>query len=148
MPILEERLYLNDEEILAESFLFFVAGYETSSTTAAFALFELSRHPEYQDKLREEILVVLQKYNGKLTYEGLSEMTYLDQVIKGKRIISSWRFNRVRIIIDTLRLYPIVLLLPRECTQRYTIPESNVVIEKGKGFLLVIIWDSLQYILL
>lgn len=89
MPILEERLYLNDEEILAESFLFFVAGYETSSTTAAFALFELSRHPEYQDKLREEILVVLQKYNGKLTYEGLSEMTYLDQVIKGKRIISS-----------------------------------------------------------
>lgn len=83
MIILEEKLYLNDEEILSESLLFFFGGFDTSSNTSTFTLFELAQHPELQEKLRTEILEVLEKHNGKLTYESLSEMTYLDKVIKG-----------------------------------------------------------------
>lgn len=83
MIVSEEKLYLNDEEILSESFLFFFGGFDTSSNTSTFALFELSKHPELQEKLRTDILEVLEKHNGKLTYESLSEMTYLDKVVKG-----------------------------------------------------------------
>jgi cytochrome P450 family 6 len=32
---------------------------------------------------------------------------------------------------ETLRIYPIAGLLARECTKRYTIPETNVQIEVG-----------------
>ena len=49
-----------------------------------FCLYELSLHQDIQDRLREEIDVVLQKHDGKITYEGIQEMEYLDKVISGK----------------------------------------------------------------
>lgn len=74
---------MTDDEIVSESFLFFFAGFDTSSSTTTFAVWELSHHTEYQDKVRQEINEVLAKHNGELTYDALSEMTYLDMVIKG-----------------------------------------------------------------
>jgi len=41
-------------------------------------------HQDIQDRLRQEIGVVLQKHDGKLTYEGIQEMKYLDKVVSGK----------------------------------------------------------------
>lgn len=78
----EEKLSF--EELAAQSFVFFIAGYETSSTTMTFALYELAQHPELQDKLREEVDRVLNKYNGQLTYDAMMEMTYMDKVINGE----------------------------------------------------------------
>jgi len=70
--------------LAAQCFVFFVAGYETSSTTMTFCLYELSLHQDIQDRVRKEIDVVLQKHEGKLTYEGIQEMEYLDKVVSGK----------------------------------------------------------------
>ena len=70
--------------LAAQAFVFFVGGFETSSTTMTFCLYELSLHQDIQDRLREEIDVVLQKHDGKLTYEGIQEMEYLDKVVSGK----------------------------------------------------------------
>jgi cytochrome P450 len=70
--------------LAAQAFVFFLGGYETSSTTMTFCLYELSLHQDIQDRLREEIDDVLQKYDGKLTYEGIQEMEYLDKVVSGK----------------------------------------------------------------
>lgn len=70
-------------ELAAQAFVFFAAGFETSSTTMQMALFELSYQPELQTKLRNEINSVLSRHNGEMTYEALQEMTYLDQVMNG-----------------------------------------------------------------
>jgi hypothetical protein len=70
--------------LAAQAFVFFAAGYETSSTTMTFCLYELSLHQDIQNRLREEIDVVLLKHDGKLTYEGIQEMEYLDKVVSGK----------------------------------------------------------------
>jgi len=70
--------------LAAQAFVFFVAGFETSSNTMTFCLYELSLHQDIQDRLREEIDFVLQKHDGKLTYEGIQEMEYLDKVVSGK----------------------------------------------------------------
>lgn len=43
----------------------------------------MARNPIMQEKLREEIITVLKRYNGQLTLEALNEMSYLDQVVKG-----------------------------------------------------------------
>ena len=70
--------------LAAQAFFFFAAGFETSSTTMTFCLYELSLHQDIQDRLRQEIDVVLQKHGGKITYEGIQEMEYLDKVVSGK----------------------------------------------------------------
>jgi hypothetical protein len=70
--------------LAAQAFVFFVGGFQTSSTTMTFSLYELSLHPEIQDRVREEIDDVLKKHDGKITYEAIQEMEYLDKVVAGK----------------------------------------------------------------
>lgn len=74
---------LSINEIVAETFIFFVAGFDTSSAALGYCMYELAQHSEIQDKIREEIKMVLEKFDGELTYEATIEMNYLDQVIKG-----------------------------------------------------------------
>lgn len=70
-------------ELAAQCFLFFIAGFETSATTMTFALLEMALNPDIQDKLREEIKIVLKNHNGELTFDNINEMKYLTQVIYG-----------------------------------------------------------------
>jgi len=69
---------------VAQALTFLLGGYETSSTTLTFALYELAFHPEIQQILRAEILQVLSKHDGKLTYDGMQDMFYLDRVVSGE----------------------------------------------------------------
>lgn len=75
---------LSESDIIAQCFVFFIAGFETSSSTMTFTMLELAQHQDIQDKLRKEILEVLAKHDGKITYDGIMEMPYLDKVICGK----------------------------------------------------------------
>ncbi|KAK7871464.1 hypothetical protein R5R35_010843 [Gryllus longicercus] len=105
---------LDDGLMAAQAFVFFLAGFETSSTTMSFALQELAVHPEIQTKLREEIDDELEKNGGKFTYDSIMNMKYLDKVVS-----------------ETLRMYPPVQFLVREVTAPYTIPDTKVSLEKG-----------------
>lgn len=108
----EQALTLN--ELSAQAFVFFLAGFETSSTTMTFALYEIAVNHHVQEKLRKEINSVLKKHDNKLSYDAVMEMTYMDQVIN-----------------ETLRKYPPVPSLPRQCNKDYKVPGTDVTIEKG-----------------
>jgi len=69
---------------VAQLFVFLKAGYETSASTLTFALYELALHPEIQQNLRTEVIQVLSKHDGKLTYDGIHDMSYMDRVVSGE----------------------------------------------------------------
>jgi Fe-S cluster biogenesis protein NfuA len=52
----------------------------------SFVLYELALHPEIQNSLRAEIMRLLNKHNGQVTYDGIQEMAYLDMVVTGEGI--------------------------------------------------------------
>ncbi|KYN40636.1 Cytochrome P450 6k1 [Trachymyrmex septentrionalis] len=102
------------DDLLAQAASFFSAGFETSSTTTTFALYELAMQPEIQNALRKEIFEALEKSNGKITYDMVWSLPYLDMVMS-----------------ETLRMYPPLGYINRMANQTYKVPEFNLVIEKG-----------------
>ncbi|XP_043483199.1 probable cytochrome P450 6a13 [Leptopilina heterotoma] len=74
---------IENEEVLAAahmlSFAFDV--YEIVAVTTSFLIMDLARRPEIQNKVREEIITILDKYNGELTYDALKEMPFFDKVL-------------------------------------------------------------------
>lgn len=80
---------LDENSIAAQAFVFFAAGYETSSNTIAFCLHELALNTEIQEKTRRDIQDAIDSRNGKLTYDAVQDMKYLDMVIAGENPFSS-----------------------------------------------------------
>ncbi|XP_037951051.1 cytochrome P450 6a9-like [Teleopsis dalmanni] len=116
----EMLINLTLEEVAAQAFVFLIAGFETSSTTMGFALYELAQHEDIQQMAREEVLAILEKHNQKLTYDCMREMKYLDQIIS-----------------ETLRLYTVLPVLNRDCVEDYEVPGNpKYVIKKGMPILI------------
>ncbi|KAF8576910.1 cytochrome P450 [Ramaria rubella] len=102
MSILESKNKLHEEEILAQ--------LTRPPTTTTFVLHELSRHPDVQQKVRQEIgetkmRVKAMRGHDELSVEDLDGMMYLGAVVK-----------------ETLRFHPIVHGLQREAGQDDVIP--------------------------
>ncbi|XP_067628160.1 probable cytochrome P450 6g2 [Eurosta solidaginis] len=97
-----KKPYMLERDVLpAQAAIFFSAGFETSASTMSFIMYEMARHPEVQQRLREEIYEVWQSNNGKVSYEMLSDLKYMDNVIK-----------------EVLRHYPPLSFLDRVCTPK------------------------------
>ncbi|XP_020281147.1 probable cytochrome P450 6a14 [Pseudomyrmex gracilis] len=108
-------------EAAAQAFVFFIAGFETSSTTATFCLYELAVNQDVQNKLRQEIDEVLKK-DGEVTYNSVNDMTYLHKVVT-----------------ETLRKYPPVPILNRICTKATDLPTTNIHIPEGTSITIPVL---------
>ncbi|CRK87132.1 CLUMA_CG000941, isoform A [Clunio marinus] len=106
---------LSIEEIAAQALIFFLAGFETSSTAMSYALFEMSQNPAIQQKARDNVREVLKRHDGQFTYEALMEMTYIDNCLS-----------------ESLRKYPPVTNLTRSCAKDYQVEGTKFVIKKNQ----------------
>lgn len=84
-----------------------------------FCLHEFSQNQEIQEKARRNIQEVLTRYDGKITYEALNEMTYLEQCIN-----------------ESLRKFPPAASLIRTVSKDYNVPDTKIVLPKGMATLI------------
>lgn len=103
---------IDDSLIAAQAFAFFVAGYETSSSSTSYTLHEIAYNPDKQQKIHAEIDRVLAKHGNNLSYDAIKEMQYL-----------KWAFK------EGLRLLPPIGTLLRTCRQKYTFEELGVTVD-------------------
>lgn len=80
---LRKKKEISDVEMAANTVTFFLDGFETSSIVIAQTLYLLAKNRNAQDMLRDEIKRTSNPDNGKISFEELSEMKYLDQVLNG-----------------------------------------------------------------
>lgn len=81
---IDNEHFLTVDEITAQTFVFFMAGYETSSTAFTFSLYELALNPDIQTKARQIIRDAFKRHNGELTYEMMMDTPYIEQILEGK----------------------------------------------------------------
>lgn len=79
----DDNKQLTLKELIAQAFDFFIASFETSSSTSSFCLYEASKNTEIQRKIQDEIDTVLAKYNEEFSYDAVNEMKYSDACIDG-----------------------------------------------------------------
>lgn len=53
------RRHLSEDEMISNSFLFLLAGFETTANCLGFTAYLLAKHPEVQDRLFDEIRDVI-----------------------------------------------------------------------------------------
>ena len=94
---------LTKTEIVGNSLIMMLAGYETTSNAMIFLAYNLATHQHAQEKVYSELRSAIEK-DGKITYETVKKMKYLDMCIK-----------------ESLRLYPVIPRNKRYCSKNITI---------------------------
>ncbi|XP_012056091.1 PREDICTED: cytochrome P450 9e2-like [Atta cephalotes] len=117
--VLRDKEGRRELDMTAQAFIFFLGGFETTSTAMCFAAHEIAANPEIQTNLQQEIDKVLEESNGEVSYETINRLEYLDAVI-----------------CETLRLYPPVAILERLCEKTFELPpalpdEKSFIMKKG-----------------
>ncbi|XP_059414863.1 cytochrome P450 3A30-like [Carassius carassius] len=105
---------LTDHEILSQSFIFILGGYETTSTTLTYLLYNLATNPDCLEKLVEEIDKNFPP-DTPITYDALMKIDYLEMAIN-----------------ESMRLLPTAPRLERVCKKTVelngvTIPKDTLV---------------------
>ncbi|CAO1441584.1 unnamed protein product [Diamesa hyperborea] len=114
----------DDEDLAAQCFIFFLAGFDTVSTTMSFAAHELAVNSDIQDKLLQEVIDTNTELNGEpINYEKIQKMKYMDAFI-----------------CETLRKWPAAPVTDRICVKDFELKydEKTFLIEKGTTFYIPI----------
>ncbi|XP_072748583.1 uncharacterized protein [Anoplolepis gracilipes] len=103
----DNKTELTIDDMVAQAFIFFFGGFDSSSQLMCFAAHEIAINQDIQEKLQNEIDEVLKKTNGQAPYEAINSMEYLNAVID-----------------EALRKYPIGLMADRLCLKDFELPPT------------------------
>ncbi|GBM07777.1 Cytochrome P450 3A41 [Araneus ventricosus] len=86
--LLKKRQTLTDVEVISNALVVFLAGFETTSSALAFAFYFLAKYQELQQKMQEEIDLLIEK-EGQLDYYNVSNFQLME-----------------RFLLESMRFYP------------------------------------------
>nr|QBC73082.1 cytochrome P450 mono-oxygenase [Osmia bicornis] len=95
------------DDMIAQAFVFFLAGFESTATLMCFTTHEVGVNEEVQKRLQDEIDQVLTDCNGNVTYEAINGMKYLDAIVN-----------------EGLRKYPVSVAGDRVCRKPFELPPT------------------------
>ncbi|KAG5883092.1 hypothetical protein JTB14_027889 [Gonioctena quinquepunctata] len=106
-------------DIIAQAFFFHFASCAPAPTLLSFMGYELAVNPDIQEKLREEILETTENCEGKLSYDIINGMKYIDMVVQ-----------------ESMRKWPSVIEVDRICSKDYVIQpvlpdEKPILVKRG-----------------
>ncbi|KZV60942.1 cytochrome P450 [Peniophora sp. CONT] len=114
----EGALQLSELEVVDQISTILLAGHDTSATSMAWWLFELSKHSEWQTRVREEIRAARQQ----VAQRGVNQFSISD--LEGMIILQAT-------MKEAMRLHPIVWQLPRVAGQDDILPLADPITTKS-----------------
>ena len=114
--MIENKNKLSQDEIIAQAFIFLIAGYETTASLLTHTIYSLAINLSVQEKLFEEVSSATSNFKSDedVDYDFLQKLPYLDAVLN-----------------ETLRMYSPLYRLDRTANEDYTDPDTGIKIEKG-----------------
>ncbi|KAL1663457.1 cytochrome P450 [Schizophyllum commune] len=101
---------LDEDELVGQMSVLIFGATDTTSSALSRILYLLAKHPDVQDRLRQEIRVAKETY-GVLTYDELESLPLLDAILR-----------------ETLRLYPPASQLLRKTVKDAILPFGKPVV--------------------
>uniref|UniRef100_A0AAG5DLE1 Cytochrome P450 n=1 Tax=Anopheles atroparvus TaxID=41427 RepID=A0AAG5DLE1_ANOAO len=115
---ISKGIEMSETEMVAQCLIFFLAGFDTTSTCLTFLAHELTVNRDVQDKLYEEIRETKESLGGgPLTYDAVQKMQYMDMVVS-----------------EALRMWAPAPLTDRVCVRDYVVDDGEhlrFTIDKG-----------------
>ncbi|XP_042902355.1 cytochrome P450 3A11-like isoform X2 [Parasteatoda tepidariorum] len=105
---------ISKNELVAQSLVFFLAGYHSTTTTLSLATYLLALNSDVQERAYHEIKDALKETKGELTYESIHKIKIIDDIIS-----------------ETLRLYPPFPTIERIAAADYELGNTGIKIPKG-----------------
>ena len=137
-------LQLSRKEMMAQMGALTLAGHETTANTLSWMLWELAKHPHFQDKLRSEIRDKKEEVSLRETgviasqvdfcIDDLESMPFLQAVVKVSRHLAgdmthdAWANIVLPTIQEVMRFHPIVYHLMRVSKKADIIPLSEPIV--------------------
>jgi len=115
------KVVFDDQVFTAQCMLFLLAGFDSTRSFLIFAAYQLALCPDIQEKLANEIQSAWEKENGEFTYDSIYNLEYLE-----------------KFTCETLRMYPSAPRVDRTCEKDYTLPGTDITLEKGTLFYIPI----------
>ncbi|XP_055467911.1 cytochrome P450 4F4 isoform X4 [Psammomys obesus] len=115
----EDGKELSDEDIRAEADTFMFEGHDTTASGLSWILYNLARHPEYQERCRQEVRELLRnRPSTEIDWDDLAQLPFLTMCIK-----------------ESLRLHPPVTVIARGCTEDIVLPDGRTI---PKGVVCIV----------
>ena len=105
----EDGVRLTDQEIIDHMNFLMMAAHDTLTSSLTSTVYYLGKNPEWQDKVRAEILAVKAETGGELTYDALAKLELTEMAFK-----------------EALRLIPPVPSVPRRVLKDFVFMNHHV----------------------
>ncbi|KAF9530338.1 cytochrome P450 [Crepidotus variabilis] len=128
----DEDSRLSEDELIGNTYMFLLAGHETTAHTLAFAFALLALYPEEQDKVHQQINSLLTE-GASLSYEDMPKFTY-----------------SMAVLYETLRMFPAVIYIPKVAAEDTVLRSTTengdpISLSVPKGTSIALLTPALHY---